>query len=133
MPVLNASNADEIAAAFASLGKLRAGGILVSAESLYITHADLIIALAARYGIPANYEFALFARAGGLMSYGTNFLSGNRQLGAVAGRILNGEKPGDLPVQQAVKFEMVLNMKTAKALGIEVPTGVLLRADEVIE
>ena len=133
LPILSASNPDEIMVAFASLRDRGAGAILVSAESLYITFAEQIIALVARYKVPANYEFGLFPRAGGLMSYGTDLFEGTRQLGLIASRTLKGEKPADLPVQQPTQFEMVLNLKTAKALGIEVPTAALLRATEVIE
>jgi len=131
--VFKARNEDEIATAFASLVEQRAGALLVKPDSFFIRQADQLVALAARYGIPASYEFRLFTAAGGLMSYGTDFNDAWRQVGIYAGRILKGEKPANLPVQQPVKFEMVLNMKTAKALGLTVPALTVLRADEVIE
>jgi putative tryptophan/tyrosine transport system substrate-binding protein len=131
--VVNARSQDEIAAAFSGLFEQRVSALLVSAESLFITQIDKIIALAARYRIPASYEFRVFTIAGGLMSYGTDLRDAHRQAGVYAGRILKGEKPVDLPVAQAAKFQLVLNLKTAKALGIDLPTSILLRADEVIE
>jgi putative ABC transport system substrate-binding protein len=131
--VLSASNQTEIDAAFAILAREQAGALLTNSESLFMVHSDHLAALTARYALPALYAFRENATAGGLMSYGANFLNAARELGLYAGRILKGEKPGDLPVQQATKIEFVINMKTAKALGIEVPLPLLGRADEVIE
>jgi putative tryptophan/tyrosine transport system substrate-binding protein len=130
--VLNARDPSEFEAAFATLAGARAGGLLVSGYQLFGQHADQLVALAARYRVPAIFGSRATAVAGGLMSYaGTDDVS--RQVGVYVGRILKGEKPADLPVQQATKVELIINMKTAKALGIEFPTALLVRADEVIE
>jgi len=131
--LLSASNESEIDAAFATAVKLRAGAMLVSGDPFFNSQHDKIIALAARYAIPAIYEQREHALAGGLMSYGTNLSEGYRQAGVYAGRILKGEEPGNLPVVQASKFELVINLKTAKALGIEVPPNLSAEADEIIE
>jgi putative tryptophan/tyrosine transport system substrate-binding protein len=98
-----------------------------------MVHSDRLAALTARYSLPALFAYRENTTAGGLMSYGSNFLSAARELGLYTGRILKGEKPGDLPVQQATKIDFVINMKTARSLGIEVPLTLLGRADEVIE
>ena len=131
--LLSASNESEIDAAFATAVKLRAGAMLVSGDPFFNSQHDKIIALAARHAIPAIYEQREHALAGGLMSYGTNLSEGYRQAGVYAGRILKGEEPGNLPVVQASKFELVINLKTAKALGIEVPPNLSAEADEIIE
>ena len=131
--LLSASNESEIDAAFATATQLRAGAVLVGADPFLNSQRDKIIALAARHAIPAIYEQREHALAGGLMSYGTNLSEGYRQAGVYAGRILKGEKPGDLPVVQSTKFEFVINLKTAKALGIEVPPNLSAEADEIIE
>jgi putative ABC transport system substrate-binding protein len=131
--VLKASDRSSIEAAFASLVQQRAGALLVSSDVFFVTARDQLVALAGRHRIPAIYDQRAFTAGGGLMSNGTNFPDAIRQIGIYTGRILKGEKPADLPVQQSVRFEMVLNLRTAKALGIEVPTSILLRADEVIE
>jgi putative tryptophan/tyrosine transport system substrate-binding protein len=131
--LLLASNESEIDAAFATVTQPRAGAMLVGADPFLNSQRDKIIALAAGQAIPAMYEQREHALAGGLMSYGTNLTEGYRQAGVYAGRILKGEQPGDLPVVQSTKFEFVINLKTAKALGIEVPPNLSAEADEIIE
>jgi ABC-type uncharacterized transport system substrate-binding protein len=131
--ILLASNESAINAAFATVVQLRAGAMLVGGDPYFNSQRDKIIALVARHSIPAIYEEREHALAGGLMSYGTNIADGYRQVGVYAGRILNGEKPADLPVVQATKFEFVINLKTAKALGIEVPPNLSAEANEIIE
>ena len=131
--LLSASNESEIDAAFATAMQLRVGAMLVGADPFLNSQREKIISLAARNAIPAIYEQREHALAGGLISYGTNLSEGYRQAGVYAGRILKGEKPGDLPVVQATKFEFVINLKTAKTLGIEVPPNLSAQADEIIE
>jgi len=131
--ILLASDESAIDAAFATAVQLRAGAMLVGADPFFNSQRDKIIALAARHSIPAIYEQREYALAGGLISYGTSFSDAYRQVGVYAGRILNGEKPRDLPVVQSTKFEFVINLKTAKALGIEVPPSLSAEADEIIE
>jgi putative tryptophan/tyrosine transport system substrate-binding protein len=131
--ILLASDESTIDAAFATAVQLRAGAMLVGADPFFNSQRDKIIALAARHSIPAIYEQREYALAGGLISYGTNFSDAYRQAGVYAGRILRGEKPRDLPVVQSTKFEFVINLKTAKALGIEVPPSLSAEADEIIE
>jgi putative ABC transport system substrate-binding protein len=131
--VLNASNQAEIDAAFATLVREQAGALMTNSESLFMVQSNYLAALTARDKVPALYAFRENATSGGLMSYGADFLSAARELGVYAGRVLNGEKPRDLPVQQATKIEFVVNLKAAKALGITVPLPLLGRADEVIE
>ena len=131
--IVLASNESAINAAFATAAQLRAGAMLVGGDPFFNSERDKIIALAASHSIPAIYEQREHALAGGLMSYGTNYTDGYRQAGVYVGRILKGEKPGDLPVVQAIKFEFVINLKTAKALGIEVSPNLAAQADEIIE
>jgi ABC-type uncharacterized transport system substrate-binding protein len=131
--LFDAGSPDEIEKAFASAVQQQAGALLVGVDVLYITQRDQVVGLAERHAIPAMFPESDAVRAGGLVSYGSSRAEAYRQLGAYASRILNGEKPADLPVQQAVKIELAINLKTAKVLGLTVPQSILLLADEVIE
>jgi putative ABC transport system substrate-binding protein len=131
--VLNVSTPPEIDDAIANAVKLKAGGIVISTDPLFTARTEQLATMALRNAIPAIFQYREFASAGGLMSYGESFTEPYRQLGIYAGRILAGTKPADLPVQQATKFELVINLKTAKALGLEIPPPLFARADEVIE
>jgi putative tryptophan/tyrosine transport system substrate-binding protein len=131
--VLNASTEGEIGAAFASLVRQRAEALLVLAEPFLTSRRHQIATLAVRHGVPAIYPWREFAVAGGLLSYGASITDSFRQVGSYAGQILKGAKPGELPVLQPAKFELVINLQVAKALGVEVPPMLLARADEVIE
>jgi putative tryptophan/tyrosine transport system substrate-binding protein len=132
--VLKASNGTEIEAAFAAMSQSKVGALLVGADPLFDNSGrDQLIVLAARHAIPAIYDWRDVAAAGGLVSYGSNLTEGYRLAGLYTGRILKGEKPGDLPVQQPVKFELVINLKTARALGLTISNQMQLLADEVIE
>jgi putative ABC transport system substrate-binding protein len=131
--ILNAASESEIDAAFATLAKERSVPLVVSSDNLFTDRPVRLVALAARHAIPTIFPYRWFAAAGGLMSYGPDLADAYRLVGTYAGRILNGAKPADLPVQQVVKVELVINLKTAKALGLDVPPTLLARADEVIE
>ena len=131
--ILRASTASEIDAAFATLVELGARGLVVSTDPFFTNQRAQIVALAARHAVPAIYVWREYAAAGGLMSYGTGLADNFRQMGVYTGKILKGTKPADLPVQQVVKVELVMNLKTADALGLTVPMTLLGRADEVIE
>jgi len=132
--ILNASSDQDIDAAFATLVKPRDAALLVTNDALFSSSSrDQIVALAASHGIPTIYDRRAYADAGGLMSYGTHYLDGHRRLGIYTGKILNGAKPAELPVEQSTKFELVINSKTAKSLGLDVPDRLLALADEVIE
>jgi len=133
MQILNATSSDEINAAFAAISRERAEALFVAPDGFFSSRRVQLAILAARNGIPAAYPSRYFVEAGGLMSYGTDIADSFRQVGIYAGKILSGVKPADLPVMQSTKFEFVLNLQTAKALGLDVPSGLLLAADEVIE
>jgi putative tryptophan/tyrosine transport system substrate-binding protein len=131
--ILKASTDREIDAAFASLVQARIGALLVGSDFLFNSRMEQVTALAARYAIPTMYSVRKFVVAGGLISYGISLIEDYRQVGLYAGRILKGEKPADLPVMQATKIGLTINLKTAKTLGLEVPAKLLALADEVIE
>ena len=131
--VLNASSERDFDGVFAKLIELRASGLVIGAEALFTSHSEQLAALTVHHQMPTIYKGREFAAAGGLMSYGSDITDSYRPAGVYVGRVLKGEKPADLPVQQATKVELFLNLKTAKALGLTVPTALLVRADEVIE
>jgi putative ABC transport system substrate-binding protein len=131
--IVNARTTGDIDAAFATFAKIRADGFLISPEALFVANRGQIIALAARQGLPAVYHRREFADAGGLMSYGSNFAAQFRQTGVYAGRILKGANPADLPVQLPTRFQLVINSKTARTLGLTIPPVLLAEADEVVE
>jgi putative ABC transport system substrate-binding protein len=131
--IAHASNDQEIESAFATLSKQQIGAVMVGSDHFYLSRRDKIVALAARYAIPAFYELRDFVDDGGLMSYGTDVEDGYRQAGVYTSRILRGEKPGDLPVLQSTKFQFIINLKAVKSLGLSVSDNLLTLADEVIE
>ena len=131
--VVNASSESEIETAFATFAREKFGAIMVGSDAFLVAHRERVAKLAARYALPAIYVLPEQAVAGGLMSYGASQIDAYRQAGAYTGRILKGEKPADLPVMLPTKFELVINLKTAKELGIEVPPDLSARADQVIE
>jgi putative tryptophan/tyrosine transport system substrate-binding protein len=133
MHVLQASTEDEFDAVFEELKKIKAGGLLIAADPFFSSHVKQLAALSIRHAVPTVYQFREFAIAGGLLSYGTSFTQSFRTVGNYTGRILKGERPADLPVQQATAVELIINQRTAEALGVTVPQALISRADEVIE
>jgi putative tryptophan/tyrosine transport system substrate-binding protein len=131
--ILNATSEADFDSVFATISKLRAGALVIAPDALFISRNEQLAALTVRHATPAIAQFRAFSVAGGLMSYGGSFTEGARQVGIYTGRILKGEKPADLPVQQMAKLELIINLKTAKALGLTIPLSLLGRADEVIE
>ena len=131
--ILKADGEHDFDAVFTNLAQQRVDALVVHTEPFFLSRRDHLVELAARYSIPTIYGLREFAAAGGLISYGTNLSDSYRQVGIYTGKILKGEKPADLPVMQPTKFEFVINLKAAKALGLTVPTSLLVRADEVIE
>ncbi len=133
LSVQNASTEGEIDAVFASLVEMQAGALVITADAFFTSRVEQIVALASRHAIAAAYGLPTFATVGGLMSYGFDEDDMRRQAGIYAGRILNGAKPADLPVQQPTTYRLVINLTTAKALGLTVPQSIIARADEIIE
>jgi len=130
---LKAGTESEIDAAFANLVQLHAGALIVMGDPLFVNGRDQLVASSSRHAVPAIYQSREYAASGGLISYGTSFTAAFREVGVYVGKILNGAKPVDLPVQQPTRFELVVNLKTAKELGLTIPPSILARADEVIE
>ena len=131
--LLNASTEHEFETVFAKITELHAGGLVITSDSFFFAHIEKLAALAAQNKVPAIFGFREFPAAGGLMSYGSDLADEHRTIGGYVGRILKGEKPGDLPVQQSIKVQLVLNLKAAKTLGITLPQTLQVAADEVIE
>ena len=131
--IVNASTPDELEPAFAALVSERVGAVAVSGETFFLTERNRVVGLAARAMLPTIYPYREYVLAGGLMSYGTHYSNEVQKVGMSTGRILKGEKPADLPVQQVTKIELVINLKLAKALNLKIPEPLIARADEVIE
>jgi putative ABC transport system substrate-binding protein len=131
--VLEASNEVELDVVFTSLKPMQVGGLVIGADGFFSSHSKHLAALAGRYAIPAIFEYREFIEAGGMISYGGNLSEAYKQIGMYTGRVLKGERPADLPIVQSAKVELLVNLKTAKALGLTVPPTLLARADEVIE
>ena len=133
LDILRAGTEAEVENAFASLHQRQIGVVVLTGDAFFNSHSELLGAASIRHSVAAIYEYRQFAAAGGLISYGASITDNYRLAGVYVGRILKGEKPADLPVQQSTKVELIVNLKTAKALGIDVPPTLLARADEVIE
>ena len=133
LQILKAGSESEIDAAFSTLHELNAGALAVMSDAFFNGRREQLVALAARHAVPAIYEFPEFASTGGLISYGPNLAVSFRLVGIYVGRVLTGAKPAELPVEQPARFELIVNLKTAKALGLIIPPSILARADEVIE
>jgi putative ABC transport system substrate-binding protein len=131
--VLRASTERDFDSVFANLGDQRAAGLVIGGDAFFTSRSEQLATLALRHAMPTIYQFREFVAAGGLASYGASLADANRLTGIYAGRILKGEKPADLPVQRTTKVQLMINLKTAKALGLTVPPSLLARADEVIE
>jgi putative ABC transport system substrate-binding protein len=131
--ILKAGTESEIDAAFANLVQLHAGALIVMGDPLFVSGRDQLVALSSRHAVPAIYQSREYAASGGLISYGTSFTAAFREVGVYVGKILKGAKPADLPVQQPTTFELVVNLNTAKTLGLSVSPSILARATEVIE
>ena len=133
LSILKASTESEIDAAFATLGNLHTDGLVIGDDPFFTARREQLVTLASRYSVPATYQFREFAVAGSLASYGPSLKTATHDFGIYAGRILKGAKPSDLPVAQPTRFELVINLKSAKVIGLDIPPTLLARADEVIE